>query len=409
MKCPFCKQCKDSHNHLFFSCHFARRLWERLKVMAKLNLVSNCWPQLISSIVNIPAKNSIWSVIQRLVWGAAVYYIWQERNVRLFGGYSRNENELFKIITDAVRFRIMGLQLKVTPDVISAVKVWFSPGSFSFGCCLSSDKELCTTAKYIDLDCADYVLVEVWFCYCNDKELCTIARWLDLDCADCFMEGDWIYYLVYKGLCTTAKWLDLVCADYVIKWYRMSYVLFWLYSIIICSCFLLWILDDWWYGLYSGFLFSNGCFMMLVVFPRTKRFITCMIWRVKSGRVIIGFGLIEVGLMELTGADVLYFWWSYAGWRGYHSQKILICLTIYFPITFNIYALFPWPIFFPQGFAWQGFLVRQSGKMTTFLVFILHHVCTADLRRFGFILLDVAGNGVVFLDESDGFKVWTVH
>ena len=127
MKCPFCNQCKDSHCHLFFSCHFAKRLWERLKVMAKLDSVSDCWPQIISSIVNFPAKNSIWSVIQRLVWGAVVYYIWQERNIRLFGGYSRTENELFKIIVETVRLRIMGLQLKVTPDVISAAKVWNFP------------------------------------------------------------------------------------------------------------------------------------------------------------------------------------------------------------------------------------------------------------------------------------------
>ena len=131
-ECPFCKQCKDSHSHLFFSCHFARRLWERLKIMANLGFVSNCWPQVISSIVNIPSKNSIWSVIQRLVWGAAVYHIWQERNVRLFGGYNRTEDELFKSITEAVRFRIMGLQLKVTPDVISSAKVWGFPINNSY-------------------------------------------------------------------------------------------------------------------------------------------------------------------------------------------------------------------------------------------------------------------------------------
>ncbi|PWA78096.1 hypothetical protein CTI12_AA216550 [Artemisia annua] len=73
--------------------------------------------------INIPAKNSIWSVIQRLVWGAAVYYLWQERNIRLFGGNSRTEDVLFKIITDAVRFRIMGLQLKTTSDALAAAKL----------------------------------------------------------------------------------------------------------------------------------------------------------------------------------------------------------------------------------------------------------------------------------------------
>ena len=100
--------------------------------MAKFEGVTNCWPQIISYIVNLPAKNSIWSVIQRLVWGATIYYVWQERNIRLFGGNSRTEDVLFKIITKAVRFRIMGLQLKVTPDVINASKVWNFPISKSF-------------------------------------------------------------------------------------------------------------------------------------------------------------------------------------------------------------------------------------------------------------------------------------
>ena len=95
--------------------------------MAKLDNVTNCWPQIISCIVNRPANNSIWSVIQRLVWGASVYFIWQERNVRLFGNNSRTEDELFKVITDTVRFRIMGLKINVTSDVISAAEVWNFP------------------------------------------------------------------------------------------------------------------------------------------------------------------------------------------------------------------------------------------------------------------------------------------
>lgn len=127
MSCPFCNGCKDSHSHLFFSCNFARRLWERLKIMAKLDNVSNSWAQIISCIVNRPAKNTIWSVIQRLVLGASVYFIWQERNMRLFDGHSRTMDELFKIVVENVRFRIMGLKLKVTPDVITAANIWNFP------------------------------------------------------------------------------------------------------------------------------------------------------------------------------------------------------------------------------------------------------------------------------------------
>ena len=127
MSCPFCNRCKDSHSHLFFSCNFARRLWERLKVMANLENASNTWAQIISSVVNRPANNSIWSVIQRLVLGASVYYVWQERNLRLFGGHSRSVEELLKIVIENIRFRLMGLKLKITPDVIKAAEVWNFP------------------------------------------------------------------------------------------------------------------------------------------------------------------------------------------------------------------------------------------------------------------------------------------
>ena len=95
--------------------------------MAKLSNVSNTWAHVISSMVNIQAKNTIWSVIQRLVLGAAVYFIWQERNMRLFGSYGRTEDELFKIIVDSVRFRIMGLKVKVTSDVMNAAEIWSFP------------------------------------------------------------------------------------------------------------------------------------------------------------------------------------------------------------------------------------------------------------------------------------------
>ena len=61
MTCPLCNGCKDSHSHLFFGCVFSKRLWERLKVMAKLNDMYNTWGEVISGIVNKSARNNIWS------------------------------------------------------------------------------------------------------------------------------------------------------------------------------------------------------------------------------------------------------------------------------------------------------------------------------------------------------------
>ena len=95
--------------------------------MAKLDSVSNNWAEVISSIANRPARNTIWSVIQRLVFGAVVYFIWQERNARIVSNSYKSEMELFKIIVDSVRLRLMGLRIKVTPDVTIASSTWNFP------------------------------------------------------------------------------------------------------------------------------------------------------------------------------------------------------------------------------------------------------------------------------------------
>ena len=46
--CHLCKSENESHNHLFFTCPYSRRLWERLKPLAYLNDISNDWPCIIS-------------------------------------------------------------------------------------------------------------------------------------------------------------------------------------------------------------------------------------------------------------------------------------------------------------------------------------------------------------------------
>nr|GEV63445.1 hypothetical protein [Tanacetum cinerariifolium] len=46
--CLLCGLNDESQSHLFFSCLYFRRLWERLKPMALLEIVSNNWPSAIS-------------------------------------------------------------------------------------------------------------------------------------------------------------------------------------------------------------------------------------------------------------------------------------------------------------------------------------------------------------------------
>ncbi|PWA79430.1 Phytosulfokine [Artemisia annua] len=99
-------------------------LWERLKPMAKFDDISNNWPTIVSGIANKPANNKVWSVIQRLVLGAAVYFIWQERNVRRAQYIDRSVDCLFQLVVDTVRMKLMGLTMKYSSDVARASEIW---------------------------------------------------------------------------------------------------------------------------------------------------------------------------------------------------------------------------------------------------------------------------------------------
>ncbi|GJS48870.1 RNA-directed DNA polymerase, eukaryota, reverse transcriptase zinc-binding domain protein [Tanacetum coccineum] len=142
MVCPFCKSCKDSHSHLFFQCGFAQGVWDRLKLMSRLEDLSYVWAEIVSGISVRKANNTLWSIIQRLVFGAlvfgalvfgalvfgaAVYFIWQERNFRLFRSVERPADKVYDIIVDTVRLRLLGLKIKRSHEVEKAAAIWKIP------------------------------------------------------------------------------------------------------------------------------------------------------------------------------------------------------------------------------------------------------------------------------------------
>lgn len=125
--CPFCKFQKDTHDHLFFECDYPNQIWCTLKEMSRLDGAPNNWAEIISYIQNRPINKSIWSVIQRLVLGAVVYYVWQERNMRLFQNKFRPVNELIKQIKKIIKIKLMGLQIRSSKQTLEAAEIWDLP------------------------------------------------------------------------------------------------------------------------------------------------------------------------------------------------------------------------------------------------------------------------------------------
>ncbi|GJX29898.1 hypothetical protein Tco_0237977 [Tanacetum coccineum] len=96
MKCSLCSSCMDSNEHLFFKCPYSERIWEALKIRIHGNDIPNDWNSLVNIMSRRFHNRSIKSILSKIVFGAAVYVVWQERNRRLFTSVKRNVNDLLE-------------------------------------------------------------------------------------------------------------------------------------------------------------------------------------------------------------------------------------------------------------------------------------------------------------------------
>ncbi|GJY44437.1 reverse transcriptase zinc-binding domain-containing protein [Tanacetum coccineum] len=111
MKCAFCSQCPDSIEHLFFTCAYSKSIWDDMQMLLNRRLSHN-WNNMIDESTRMATNNNIWSIMRRLVIGAVVYYIWQERNERLFKKQKRDVKILVQLVTETIKIRMMSFRVK---------------------------------------------------------------------------------------------------------------------------------------------------------------------------------------------------------------------------------------------------------------------------------------------------------
>lgn len=127
LRCPFCKIQPDNHEHLFFQCDFPREIWCYFKDKIRLLYVPDDWGSIVNYMQNLPMSKSIWSILQRLVVGACVYYVWQERNLRQFQSKYRSVEDMCKVIHQVIRLKMMSLTIKDSKQVREAAEIWNLP------------------------------------------------------------------------------------------------------------------------------------------------------------------------------------------------------------------------------------------------------------------------------------------
>ncbi|KAK1421767.1 hypothetical protein QVD17_24378 [Tagetes erecta] len=108
--CPLCVKDMDSHEHLFFECEYARQVWGNVRSYTSLGHIEGVWEIIVGFLNTRGNWKSTESIIDRLVVGATAYYVWQERNARIFTDIKRRPTQITKIILDTVRLKLVSMR-----------------------------------------------------------------------------------------------------------------------------------------------------------------------------------------------------------------------------------------------------------------------------------------------------------
>ncbi|XP_022041815.1 uncharacterized protein LOC110944460 [Helianthus annuus] len=117
----------DSHNHLFFECEFSAQVWNDVKGLAGMDTIQNNWTDIFEYLLGIANDKSTNHVISKLVMSASAYFIWEERNRRLFTNRKRSKNQLVEVIRSTVKMKLHTMRFKSSTQTERALQQWMLP------------------------------------------------------------------------------------------------------------------------------------------------------------------------------------------------------------------------------------------------------------------------------------------
>ncbi|GJT52416.1 RNA-directed DNA polymerase, eukaryota, reverse transcriptase zinc-binding domain protein [Tanacetum coccineum] len=111
-------------DHLMFKCEFASEVWNKISVIADMQINSTDMKVLIHHLSEAGNGNNIQSVIRKMAFAATVYGIWSERNGRVFKEEIRSCDVVVKCITDNMRNKLLGIKVKDSATVREVERIW---------------------------------------------------------------------------------------------------------------------------------------------------------------------------------------------------------------------------------------------------------------------------------------------
>ncbi|XP_039044181.1 uncharacterized protein LOC120183571 [Hibiscus syriacus] len=114
--CIVCGSGMKSRDHLFVDCSYARNVWNDVLGLCGIRSIADSWDQCLNWLVVSLKGKSLRTRILKLAWTGFLYYVWEERNFRLFRGLSRSSEDTVNRIKEAVKIKLYSLSLHIIVD-----------------------------------------------------------------------------------------------------------------------------------------------------------------------------------------------------------------------------------------------------------------------------------------------------
>ncbi|GJR41737.1 putative RNA-directed DNA polymerase [Tanacetum coccineum] len=171
LKCPLCDLVPDSHDHLFFECSFSSQVWSKVRVLCGMDAIPPHLSDVVAFIVPLSKGKTVVSIISRIVVAATSYYIWLERNGRLFKKKTSTPGQIVDVIFSTVRLKLVTFKFKkMSTKSRLLLDQWKIPSY-----CIVHDGS--TRQPYLDLYCSYRVaagLRDARLIICSHLGLCLL-------------------------------------------------------------------------------------------------------------------------------------------------------------------------------------------------------------------------------------------
>nr|GEV82209.1 hypothetical protein [Tanacetum cinerariifolium] len=112
LRCPLCDLVPDFHDHLFFECAFSSHVWSKFRVLCGMDSIPSRLIDVTTFITPISKGKTAVSILFRLVLDATSYYIWLERNGRLFKKKTMSSDQIVDVIISMVQLKLVTFKFK---------------------------------------------------------------------------------------------------------------------------------------------------------------------------------------------------------------------------------------------------------------------------------------------------------